>query len=410
MKYFLMTLCTALFLMSCKKDDDVSPPSMDVGQQDPATNQGRVPCEGGFADGFPCGDYDLMSRVTLSEMNAEGGNDCWGWTDPSSGMEYAIMGLGNGTAFINVSNPEQPVYLGKLPTATVDSPWRDIKVYQNHAFIVSEALEHGLQVFDLTQLRNVTSPKAFSAFTVLEDFGSAHNIVINEDTGFAYVVGTKSTFNGGLHIVDIRNPKNPITVGGFGGDGYTHDAQAVVYDGPDPDYFGREIVAASNENTVTLVDVTNKDNPVLISKISYTNPGYTHQGWFTPDHRYFVANDELDERDFGFRTRTLLFDFEDLDNPRVMGTYLGSTNAIDHNHYINGNLLSMSNYNAGVRFLSTTDIANGTLEEIGFFDTHPENNITDFKGSWSNYPFFESGNIVISDINRGLFIVRRSGT
>ena len=107
MKYYLMTLCTALFLMSCKKDDDVSPPSMDVGQQDPATNQGRVPCEGGFADGFPCGDYDLMSRVTLSEMNVEGGNDCWGWTDPSSGMEYAIMGLGNGTAFINVSNPEQ---------------------------------------------------------------------------------------------------------------------------------------------------------------------------------------------------------------------------------------------------------------------------------------------------------------
>ena len=126
--------------------------------------QSQTPCTNGFAGSYPCNDYDLMSRISLSQMSASSGNDSWGWTDSQTSKEYAIIGLNNGTAFIDVSNPTNPVYLGKLPTATGNSLWRDVKVYSDHAFIVSEASGHGMQVFDLTRLRNVSNPPVtFSA-------------------------------------------------------------------------------------------------------------------------------------------------------------------------------------------------------------------------------------------------------
>ena len=133
------------------------------------------------------------------------------------------------------------IYLGKLPSATTSSSWRDIKVYQDHAFIVSEAGGHGMQVFDLTKLRNVANaPETFEADTRYTGFGNAHNIVINEGSGYAYAVGTarNDLYNGGAHFIDIQDPKNPIAAGGYGANGYSHDAQVVTYNGPDIDYNG----------------------------------------------------------------------------------------------------------------------------------------------------------------------------
>ena len=154
------------------------------------------PCENGIADVYPCKGYDLMSYMSLDDLTPEGinnvnlaGNDSWGWTDPDTGKEYALVGLNSHTAFVDISNPSMPILVGALPTATLNSIWRDIKVYQNHAFIVSEASGHGMQVFDLTRLRDTIPPEIFTADTHFTDFGSAHNIVINEASGYAYVVG-----------------------------------------------------------------------------------------------------------------------------------------------------------------------------------------------------------------------------
>ena len=174
---------------------------------DPLVQARRI-CENGMAGVFPCNDYDLMSHITLSEMSAQDGNDSWGWTDASTNKEYALMGLDNGTAFIDISDPIKPIYLGKLPTATENSSWRDVKVYQNYAFIVSEAPNHGMQVFDLTKLRNVSSPpQTFTADAHYTAFGSAHNIVINETSGYAYAVGTNrsGTYKGGPLFINIQN-------------------------------------------------------------------------------------------------------------------------------------------------------------------------------------------------------------
>ena len=370
------------------------------------TLQAQTPCSGGSAGPYPCDGYNLQSEFDLGFLNAGSGNDSWGWTDPTNGDEYAIVGLNNGTAFIDITNPTNPVYLGKLPTQTSSSTWRDIKVYQDHAFIVSEAGGHGMQIFDLTRLRAVGAPPVtFNNDAFYDGFGRAHNIIINEDTGYAYAVGT-STFNGGPHFVNIQNPTNPIGEGGYGMDNYSHDAQVVTYCGPDADYNGREIMIGSNENEIVIVDITDKSNPVGISTIDYTDIGYTHQGWFTEDQRYFILGDELDERDLGYNTRTLVFDFEDLDNPQFHFEQESSFPAIDHNGYVYGSKYYLSNYRAGLRVFDVSDIENQNMPEVGFFDSFPNNNGTGFSGVWSVYPYFASGNIVISDINRGFLLVK----
>ena len=321
------------------------------------------------------------------------------------------MGLNNGTAFIDISDPINPIYVGKLGTATVNSSWRDVKVYNDYAFIVSEASNHGMQVFDLTRLRNVTNPpETFTTDKHYTGFGSAHNIVINEASGYAYAVGTSrsGTYNGGPLFINIQDPLNPVSEGGYGDDAYSHDAQVITYNGPDADYTGKEILIGSNENEIAIVDVTDKANPQRISTISYSNVGYTHQGWFTDNQRYFIVGDELDESNLGFNTRTIVFDFADLDNPILKTTYSGPSSAIDHNGYVKGNLFYLASYTAGVRFIDISAISSSTLTEVGFFDTYPNHDNAAFNGVWNVYPYFQSGNIVISDIEGGLFIVQKS--
>ena len=367
-------------------------------------------CENGFASVYPCDGYDLMSHISISELGGAGaeGNDSWGWTDPTTGKEYALIGTTTGSAFVDISTPTQPILLGTLPTATGNSLWRDIKVYNDHAFIVSEASNHGMQVFDLTRLRNVINPpETFTSDAHYTEFGSAHNIVINEDSGFAYAVGT-TTFNGGPHFINIQNPTSPQAAGGFENESYSHDSQVVNYNGPDTDYTGSEILISSNADKVVIVDVTDKENPATISTISYSNIGYTHQGWFTENMKYFLLGDEIDEINFGGNTRTIVFDLTDLDNPIFHMAYTGPTAAIDHNGYVVDDLFYQSNYTAGVRIIDITNIETNSISEVGFFDSYPPDNSTSFHGAWNVYPFFASGNIIISDIEGGLFIIHKS--
>lgn len=357
---------------------------------------------------YPCKKIDLLQRVDIASLGGldEGrGSDVWGWTDPETGREYALMGLSSATSFVDITDPKAPVVIGNLSTETAVSSWRDIKTYKNHAFIVSEAKEHGMQIFDLTQLRNVVNlPVTFEPTANYNGFGRAHNIIINEDTGYAYAAGTTDC-GGGLHMVDIKNPTNPTFAGCFSEDGYTHDAHCVSYIGPDPDYQGKEICANSNEDTLTIVDVSNKSNPVLVSKSIYETSQYTHQAWFTEDHRYILLSDELDERRLGQKTRTYIWDMMDLDIPQLVGFYSGPTNSIDHNIYIKGQFAYLTNYTSGLRIVDISNIATGDLEEVAYFDSYPENDDAIFNGAWSNYPFFDSGNVILSDLKRGLFVL-----
>jgi choice-of-anchor B domain-containing protein len=369
-----------------------------------------MPCIEGLAEGYPCDNVDLAAHLTLAQLGGGSGNDVWGWTDPDTSKEYALMGLNNGTAFVDVSDPEFPIRLGVLPTHSGNSSWRDIKTRGYYAFIVSEATSHGMQVFDLRRLRSVANPPTtFTEDAHYNQFGRAHNIVVNTDSGFAYAVGSRQgtqQCSAGLHAIDIRSPLTPTFAGCFGSDGYTHDAQCVNYLGPDANYIGREICLAANEDTVTIVDVTNKNAPVQISRTTYGGSSYTHQGWLTDDARYFLVNDEIDEIDFGHNTRTYVFDVSDLDAPQLHMSYTAAVAATDHNLYIKGRYAYLSNYLSGLRILDLAQIDGGSITEAAFFDTHPESNAAGTSGAWSIYPYFDSGTVILSDISSGLFVLK----
>ena len=373
-------------------------------------------CVEGYAGIYPCNGYDLIGYLSLEQLSLGenigniSGNDSWGWTDPENGKEYALVGLSSHTAFVDMTDPANLLLVGILPTSTVNSSWRDIKVYQDHAFIVSEAAGHGMQVFDLTRLRDVTAyPVQFVPDTHFTDFGRAHNIVINEDSGYAYVVGASGNhYNGGPIFINIQNPTSPVIEGGFSEGGYSHDAQVVNYNGPDLDYVGREILIGSNEDKIVIAYVTDKSNPLTISNVEYNNIEYTHQGWFTQDLKYFIVGDELDERNIGNNTRTLVFDFNDLDNPTLSFEYFSENTSIDHNGYTLNGSYYLASYRAGMRELDINNIENQDIFEVRYFDTYPENDNAAFNGVWNVYPFFGSGNIVLSDIEKGLFVIRKS--
>lgn len=367
-------------------------------------------CVDGVAEGYPCLKVDLLAHITNAQLGGGSGNDVWGWTDPDTQREYALMGLTNGTAFIDITDPEFPVRLGLLPTQTGNSTWRDIKTRGYYAFIVSEASNHGMQVFDLRRLRSVVNPPTtFTADAHYDNFGRAHNIVIDVDSGFAIAVGSNQgsqTCGAGLHLIDINSPLAPGFAGCFSADGYTHDAQCITYDGPDSDYTGREICLASNEDTVTIVDVSNKANPLQVSRTPYEGSRYTHQGWLTDDRRYFLVNDELDEIQVGHNTRTYVFDVSNLDAPTLHSSYTAEVAASDHNLYVRGNYAFLANYRSGLRILDLSDIDAGNLSEVAFFDTQPGSNAAGTSGAWSVFPYFASGTVIISDISAGLFVVR----
>jgi choice-of-anchor B domain-containing protein len=383
----------------CSQRADAQPPSSIAPLQD-------LSCADGMAGPFPCRDIDLLSYLPHAEIGGGSGNDIWGWTDPATGREYALVGRSLGTAFVDISNPGQPVYLGDLPTHTVASVWRGIKVFADHAFIVSEALDHGMQVFDLTRLRNVPSPPVtFTETAHYGGFGSTHTLALNTRTGFAYAVGTR-TCEGGLHVVDVRTPAAPRKAGCFSLDGYTHETQCVVYDGPDDVYRGREICFNSNEDTLTIVDASDKQEQVQLSRTGYGGSAYTHQGWLTEDQRFFLVNDEGDETAFRHRTRTWIWDVSDLDAPLLLANYDGPTPSIDHNLYIRGNLVYEANYRSGLRVLDASEVALGALREVGFFDIFPADDSPAYNGAWTSYPFFNSGSVIVNGIEQGLFVVR----
>lgn len=373
----------------------------------------QTPCTAGMAGSYPCNNIDLMSHVNFSQMggnnNVTEGSSCWGWTDPLDGREYALMGCSSHTAFVDITDPVNPIYKGKMnATNNSNSPWREIKTYNNYCYVTSEAGGHGLQVFDLTRLRTVVTPTTMAPDFTYTGFGNCHTLIINEDTGYLYAMGS-NTFMGGPHILNLANPALPVFVAGYPDEDYTHDGQVVTYNGPDTEHVGKEIFIGANEDKVVIVDMTDKTDPQLLSVFTYANTSYTHQGWFTEDHKYWLLGDEIDELDFGFNSKTLILDFSNLDAPVLKANYFGPTAAVDHNGFVLGDEFFLSNYSAGLRILSTEEVDAGVLTEVGFFDSYPSNNNAVFNGSWSNYPYFPSGSIIISDIDSGLFVVRKGG-
>jgi choice-of-anchor B domain-containing protein len=232
--------------------------------------------------------------------------------------------------------------------------------------------------------------------------------VINEETGYLYAVGSK-TCDGGPHIVDVRDPANPTFVGCYSADGYTHDAECVIYRGPDDRYTGHEICFMYNEDTLTIADMTDKSNMKMLARQTYGGAKYTHQGSLNADMSHLLLNDELDEEeisDLNGHTRSMIWDVSKLDSPSLIGNFYSNEKAIDHNEYIHEGVAWQANYCAGLRVLDARSLETGTTKELAFFDVSPECDTAIFMGAWSSYPYFKSGTVVVQSIERGLFVLK----
>ncbi len=369
-------------------------------------------------------------------------SDIWGWTSPA-GEEYAIVGTTSGVAFVRITKPTAPEYLGIVPTTnpnTLRNFWWDIKTFNNHAYWTTEVNNAGVAIFDLTRLDAL--PEVPAGTTLAEDarykengYIRAHNISINEDSGFAYLTGVSkdpavdpSFTDDGVVILDLSNPLAPVEVGKIP-DIDSHDAQVVSYAGPDPDYRNNEEIAFifnGEDLNVGIYDVADKSNIVEISKADYPGASYTHQGWLTEDHRYLVVGDEEDEL-FGISdpqnpylpdtARTYFIDVQDLNNPNFIGSFDSPAASIDHNLFVKGDRVYQANYTAGVRVLDISKLLHmndvSMVTEAAHMDTEPRlpnknmnHNINIYIGPWGVYPFFKSGTIAASDGINGLILMK----
>eukprot|EP00019_Armaparvus_languidus_P013905 CAMPEP_0168586580 /NCGR_PEP_ID=MMETSP0420-20121227/4365_1 /TAXON_ID=498008 /ORGANISM="Pessonella sp." /LENGTH=394 /DNA_ID=CAMNT_0008621691 /DNA_START=69 /DNA_END=1250 /DNA_ORIENTATION=- len=373
------------------------------------STQSDQKCVNGMAGEYECDSIDLLSFTPLLALGSKGdASDIWGWFDEQENKEYAIINAEDGTSFVDVTNPYSPTVLGFLPTQTENSLWHDVKVFKHYAYIVSEAKDHGLQVFDLHRLRSLsTGTDRFnsdvSAVHQLQPdyhynlFGSAHNIFINEETAVAYVVGQYAAqaqyrCNKVIHAVDLSNPLQPTFAGCVGEQDfdYCHDVQVVRYSGPDTRFVGREIAFGFMGDSFGIMDVTDKNNVETLYKGIYDDLEFCHQGWLFANQSRVIFNDEIDEMESlsSAHTRSIIYDVSKLDEPKLMRFFRSEKQAVDHNNYVftrpgvQAEFISQSNYAAGLRILKVTDAAQGAVEEVASLDVAPLYDGAVFHGTW----------------------------
>ncbi|AOE48933.1 choice-of-anchor B family protein [Kangiella sediminilitoris] len=390
-----------------------------------STNKSSISCVNGMADDFPCYQVDLLSQLALNQLssNPTSANDIWGYIDLNNNKEYAVMGVYNGTSVIDVTDPQTPVEVGTISGAI--STWRDIKVYQYldnatgqykaYAYVTTEG-QGGLQVINLSN-----APDSIELVNTIDVFRTAHNVYLGNidytngtalsgQKPYLYIAGS-NLGNGSYRVFDLTDPESPSLVTTPDSTGYVHDATNMLItdnrtgqcaDGHNP----CELFIDFNENTVDIWDTTDKSTPVRISSTPYDGASYTHSGWYSKDKNYIFIQDELDERNLGVNTTLYVMDISDLTAPRVVGSYVGQTPAIDHNGFTLGDKYYMSNYKRGLTILDVSTPS--SPKEIAYFDSYPvpEANDSQFDGAWGTFPYLPSGNILVSDISNGLFVLK----
>ncbi len=395
------------------------------------SNTAATTCAGGFAGVFPCDNVDLLAHISDRTPTARGA-DIWGFIDLNTHREYAIMGYSRGTAVYDVTDPENPLEVGFIDGQS--TTWRDIKVYQfwnssdgrwnAYAYITADNANDGLFIVDLTEL-----PHRISRVNYSSDFAAAHNVYLSKtdfSTGLSLtgdapvlILAGSSREDGRFRSYSLNNARAPSFIarpgtpaGQPGGDRlYMHDAASMlVTDGRKDSQCVNASASAHcdvlfdfNELTLDIWDITDPSDPVRLSRTPYGNAGYSHSGWWSEDQQYVFLQDELDERDRGLATTLRAFSISDLRNPTLAGSWTGPTNAIDHNGFVRGNRYYMSNYARGLTILDITNPASPS--QVGRFDTYPTGDGLGFPGAWGAYPYLPSGNILISDIDSGFYVV-----
>jgi choice-of-anchor B domain-containing protein len=318
---------------------------------------------------------------TLDPQSPENYNDIWGYE--SGGTFIAIIGVQIGTSFIDVTNPALPVEVFFLPGVT--SSWRDMKVWQNYAYIVTEG-GGGMQIVDLTDPLNPVHVNTWN-----DTFSSAHNIYIDTGEGIAYVFGT----NNGTRILDLTgNPVNPVEVGSFT-TRYVHDGYAAD---------GLLCLSEINNGQQEILDTTDKMN--LQSLALFPTPqGSTHNCWADDSWSLLVTSDEVSSGGY-----TNLYDISDLNNVIHRSSYQPSTTTSVHNAMFDNfdnERVWLSHYAIGIQMIDAHRPSAPVT--LGYYDTYPSND-SGFNGNWGVYPYDSRGYAYVSDRATGLYVVEYAPT
>ena len=385
------------------------------------TSAGTTQCDGGSAGSFACDQIDMLSHLALADFSSHPrlANDIWGFVDLNTEREYALIGLYNGTAVVDVTDPATPFEVGFV--SGPGSLWRDLKVVQSYdsddarwrtyAYVSTDSANERLVVIDLTGL-----PNRVALGHRMKQSARIHNVYVSS---VDYATGVPMQKDPSLHVLGsfrnrgafrsyaLQDAAVPKLVGESSG-GYSHDATSMLVTDAraaacGDDSASCEVLIDFNEDAVDLWDVTDRTDAPLLSSIDYTRSAYVHSGWWSEDGRFLFVQDELDEIRFALPTTLRVFDLSDLTHPVFAGSWEGPTSAIDHNGYTRGNRYYMSNYTRGLTVLDITNPAEPM--DVGFFDTYPVSDTTAFNGAWGVFPFLPSGNVLVSDIDSGLYVL-----
>jgi len=308
-------------------------------------------------------------------------NDIWGYVD-HDGNEHALVGCANGFSYVDISNPSEPQEVFFISGS--NSIWRDLKTWNNYAYVTTEAAD-GLLIVDLDDL----SGQTYTYWT--DQFMRAHNIYIDEN-GFAYIFGSQDGPTNGAIILDLNNdPMNPSVAGLFDAY-YLHDGMVRG-----DTLWG----AAVYEGVMTAVDVSDKANPVILGSTP-TSCNFTHNAWVSDDGNYVFTTDEQSDCNVGAYDVSNISDIQEIDLIQSWNNENGSP-VIPHNTHVLGDYLVTSYYTSGVTVIDASDPFN--MVEIAYYDTSPDYSGSEFEGCWGAYPFLPSGLILASDQQTGLHIL-----
>ena len=384
------------------------------------TSSAGADCDNNAAGGYPCDNVDLLAHMALADLSSapREAADIWGFVDLNTEREYALLGVDNGLVVIDVTRPSAPFEVGTVPGAY--SFWRDVKVTQRYdadaqrwrtyAYVSTETGGR-LVVVDLTGLPNRVrlgrrfDTAAHNVYVSNVDYGTGVPLDEARTPALLQVLGSDANA-GAFRSFDTSDPFNLVEVAVSNGE-YSHDAtsmrvtdrRASVCKNPDT----CEVLLDFNESEIEIWDFSDQRDPKLLGSTSYANAGYVHSGWWTEDGRFLFVHDEYDETTWDVNTTVRVFDLEYLVDPRLVKVWTGPTAAIDHNGYVRGNRYYMSTYTRGLTVLDITDPREP--EEVGYFDTHPATDGAFFSGAWGVYPFLPSGNVLVSDISGGLYVL-----
>jgi len=328
---------------------------------------------------FAQNNMNLLGKLTYSQELS----DIWGYVD-SVGNEYAIVGVYDGVSVVDITDPANPNELFFFPGAS--STWRDIKTWNKHAYITNES-NGGLFIIDLSNLPNTTTPATSSYNGSSYQFSSAHNLYIDEN-GVAYIIGANYS-NGGAILLDLTiDPMNPLEIGIFD-DYYLHDGMArgdTLWGG------------AINNGFLVAVDVSNKSNPQILGTKNTPN-NFTHNCWISDDGNTLYTTDEKSNAFIAAFDVSNISNITELDRIRSND----GSGVIPHNTHFMNEYLITSYYKDGVTIHDVSRPNN--MVEVGNYDTYAQGAGNGFSGAWGVYPWLPSGNVIVSDINNGLYIL-----